>query len=76
MQMNRYGPLINDFPVTGSAGRFVVVRNGADTWFEDRRVDPNDFPEITEAVFARLVAHYEHAFPDRPPVVRAVHMSS
>lgn len=74
-QMNRFGPLVNDFPVTGADGRFVIVRRGAKTWFEDRRADPNDFPEITEAVFARLVAHYEHWFPARPPIVKQVHVT-
>lgn len=75
VQMNRYGPLVNDFPVTGSEGRFVIVRANGETWFEDRRADPNDFPEITEAVFARLAAHYAHSFPDRPPIVKCVQMT-
>ena len=74
-QMNRYGPLVNDLPVAGPEGRFVIIRAKAETWFEDRRAEPNDFPEITEAVFARLVAHYEHWFPDRPPIVQRVHMT-
>ena len=75
VQMNRYGPLVNDFPATGSKGRFVVAQANGETWFEDRRADPNDFPEITEAVFARLVAHNEHMFPGRSPVVKMVHVT-
>lgn len=75
VQMNRYGPLVNDVPVTGSEGRFVVLRTDEGTWFEDRRADPNDFPETSEAVFARLVAHHEHNFPERPPFVKLVHLT-
>ncbi len=74
-QMNRFGPVINDFKSTGAEGRFVIVRSGGDVWFEDRRTDPNDFPEITEAAFARLVCEFERVLPERGPCALAVEMT-
>lgn len=74
-QMNRYGPLVNDLNVCGAEGRFVVARAGREIWLEDRRSNPNDFPEITESAVARLVSDYERVFPDRPPFVKAIHMT-
>ena len=74
-QMNRYGPLVNDLAVTGAEGRFVIVREGRDIWLEDRRSNPNDFPEITESAVARLVSDYERVFPERPPFVKTIHMT-
>ncbi len=74
-QMNRYGPLVNDLNYTGAEGRFVVVRDRAGIWLEDRRTDPNEFPEITESAIARLVSDYAHCFPERPPFVKAIRMT-
>ena len=74
-QMNRFGPVINDFKSWGAEGRFVVNRRSDGVWFEDRRADPNDFPEITESAFARLVCEYERIFPERGRFARAVEMT-
>lgn len=74
-QMNRFGPLANDLGYTGHEGRFVVARKGSETWLEDRRIDPDAFPEITESAFARFVSDYARSFPGRPPFVRAIHMT-
>lgn len=74
-QMNRYGPLVNDLGYTGTEGRFVMVRKDGAIWLEDRRRDPNDFPEITESAVARLISDYARSFPERPPFVKAVYMT-
>lgn len=75
VQMNRYGPLVNDLRVVGDEGRFVIVRKKDEIWLEDRRSDPNDFPEITESAVARLISDYERIFPERPPFVKAIRMT-
>ncbi len=74
-QMNRFGPVINDFQCSGTQGRFVIVRNESDAWLEDRRASPNGFPEITESAFARLVSEYERIFPERGRFALAVEMT-
>jgi AraC-like DNA-binding protein len=75
VQMNRYGPVVNDVEFSGSEGRFVVVRKKGAIWLEDRRRNAADFPEITESTIARLVCEYERCFPERPPVARSVHVT-
>ncbi len=74
-QMNRFGPVINDFPFYGSDGRFALVREEGGIWLEDRRCDPNDFPEITESAFARLVCEYERIYPERVRFALTVEMT-
>ena len=74
-QMNRFGPVINDFRSMGCEGRFVVNHRDDGVWLEDRRVDPNDFPEITESAFARLVCEYERIFPELGSFALAVEMT-
>jgi AraC-like DNA-binding protein len=74
-QMNRFGPVINDFQWTGTEGRFVVTHTETGAWLEDRRASPNEFPEITESAFARLVCEFERIFPDRGRFALAVEMT-
>ncbi len=55
VQLNRYARLMIDVPVEGSRDRFQSVRSSRGPWLVDARANPNDFPELTEATFARMV---------------------
>jgi AraC-like DNA-binding protein len=52
-QMNRYAPL--DLEIDGVAERLQLSVVDGHLWMVDTRPDPNDFPELTEAAFARIV---------------------
>jgi len=55
VQLNRYARVMIDVPVEGNRDRFQSVRRNGGTWLVDARANPNDFPELTEATFARMV---------------------
>lgn len=40
-----------------------VARDGA-FWLEDNRLNPNDFPELTESTWSRFIVHARDNFPD------------
>ncbi len=52
---NRYAPLAIEVEHTGAADRFTFERLAGHLWFVDNRINPNDFPELTESAFARMV---------------------
>lgn len=52
-QMNRYAPL--DLEIEGVAERMQLAVIDGHLWMVDTRPDPNDFPELTESAFARIV---------------------
>jgi AraC-like DNA-binding protein len=52
-QLNRYGRLVIE--VDGPRDRFKVSRRNGGFWVVDTRERPNDFPELTESTFARMV---------------------
>jgi len=52
-QLNRYGRLVIEFD--GPAERFRLERDAAGLWVVDNRENPNDFPELTESTWARMV---------------------
>jgi AraC-like DNA-binding protein len=52
-QMNRYGRLVIEFD--GGPDRFRLARERGGLWVVDNRAHPNDFPELTESTFARMV---------------------
>jgi AraC-like DNA-binding protein len=54
-QVNRYARLTVDVDL-GGADRLALVPRGGGLWLVDRRPAPNDFPELTESGFARMVA--------------------
>lgn len=54
--INRYAPLTIDVEIDGPGDRFVFERLDGRVWIIDRRANPNDFPELTESSFARMVA--------------------
>ncbi len=53
MQLNRYGRLVIEFD--GPRDRFRVSRRSTGLWIVDTRENPNDFPELTESTFARMI---------------------
>jgi AraC-like DNA-binding protein len=52
-QINRYGRLVVE--VDGPKDRFSVAHKEGGLWAVDNRERPNDFPELTESTFARLI---------------------
>jgi AraC-like DNA-binding protein len=53
--INRYAPLTIEVEVAGAGDRFVFERGEGEVWIIDRRENPNDFPELTESAFARMI---------------------
>lgn len=53
--INRYAPLTVEVDTAGAGDRFVYERGEGEVWIIDRRENPNDFPELTESAFARMV---------------------
>jgi len=54
--VNRYAPLLVEAPGPQDGPRFAIVPEGDRLWLVDARLDPNDFPELTESTFARVVS--------------------
>jgi AraC-like DNA-binding protein len=52
-QLNRYGRLVIEFD--GPKDRFRITRRNGALWCVDTREHPNDFPELTESTFARMI---------------------
>jgi AraC-like DNA-binding protein len=55
VQMNRYSRLVAEIDGAASGDRFVLRHEGRQFWLIDTRKRPNDFPELTESSFARMV---------------------
>jgi len=72
--VNRYAPLTVEVEVAGGGDRFVFERQDGEIWIIDRRENPNDFPELTESGFARMVSASRAAFGDLP-FLKAVHVT-
>lgn len=73
VQLNRYGRLVIEVD-TGTEDRFgIVAQEGS--WLVDTRNNPNDFPELTESTFARIICHSRQFGTDDKPFVKAVHVT-
>jgi AraC-like DNA-binding protein len=55
LQMQRYGRLALEVEGVSEGARFQLVQRDGQLWMTDTRASPNDFPELTEGAFARLV---------------------
>lgn len=55
VQGNRYAPLTIEVEIAGASERFSLLREAGQLWMIDHRANPNDFPELTESGFARMV---------------------
>lgn len=73
-QMNRYARLVVEVDGHESGPRFAIIRRDDGVWIEDRRRNPNAFPELTESTWARFV-HDVARRPDAPHYVKAVHVT-
>lgn len=71
---NRYAPLAIEVDVAGGGDRFVFERRNGEVWIIDRRENPNDFPELTESAFARMVTASRVAFGERS-FLKALHVT-
>jgi AraC-like DNA-binding protein len=61
--MNRYARLTVEVD-EGGGDRYVIERIGGQLWIVDTRRNPNDFPELTESSFARVISSARRAFGD------------
>jgi AraC-like DNA-binding protein len=55
VQMNRYSRLMAEIDGAATGDRYVLRPEGSQFWLIDTRKNPNDFPELTESSFARIV---------------------
>lgn len=69
-KINRYSRLAVD--VDGA--RFALKRRGGQVWIVDARKNPNDFPELTESMFARAVCSIRRLVGEKQ-IVKAVHVT-
>jgi AraC-like DNA-binding protein len=53
--VNRYAPLMVEVDEVGTRDRFVFERGDGQVWIIDTRGNPNEFPELTESAFARMI---------------------
>jgi len=74
-QTNRYARLVVEVDGHETANRFAIVRRDDGVWIEDRRRNPNDFPELTESTWVRFIIDRARAFPKRPPYVLEVNVT-
>lgn len=65
-QMNRYASLGVEVESVGNGDRFQLEREAGLLWIVDNRRNPNDFPELTESAFTRMVCSTRRAFGDTP----------
>jgi AraC-like DNA-binding protein len=54
-QLNRYGRLVVEVEGLASGERYSLEHDADGLWVIDHRRNPNDFPELTESSFARMV---------------------
>lgn len=71
-QLNRHAPLALE--VDGDGDRFQLTRIRGQLWMIDARPNPNDFPDITESLFARAVCGMRRSLGERQ-VVKAIHVT-
>jgi AraC-like DNA-binding protein len=69
-QLNRYGQLVIEVDVGGQGGRFNLEFEESSAWLVDTRRNPNEFSELTESTFTRLITGPRRFLP-RPLVLEA-----
>ncbi len=74
-QVNRYARLVVEVDGHEAGARFAIVRRADGVWIEDRRRNPNAFPELTESTWVRFIHDRARAFPDREPYVLEVQVT-
>jgi AraC-like DNA-binding protein len=71
-QLNRYSPLVVDLD-TGGRDRFSLSMDERGLWLSDNRLNPNDFPELSETAFGQMICGTRR-FADKP-FIREVHFT-
>jgi AraC-like DNA-binding protein len=69
-QLNRYGQLVVEVDLSEEGARYVPEFKETGAWLVDTRKNPNDFPELTESSFTRLITGPRRFLP-RPHVLEA-----
>ncbi len=64
IQLNRYGRLVVDVEGIADGARFNLIDVDGQRWMEDRRGNPNDFPEMTESTWSRFIVTTRRDFPE------------
>ena len=72
--INRYAPLTVEVELVGGGDRFRFERGDGQVWIIDTRANPNDFPELTESGFARMICT-GRAFLGEKATLKAVHVT-
>ena len=72
--INRYVPLTVEVELVGGGDRFRFERGDGQVWIIDTRANPNDFPELTESAFARMICTGRAFLGDRA-MLEAVHVT-
>jgi len=72
--INRYAPLTVDVDIAGTGDRFAFERGDGEVWIVDRRENPNEFPELTESGFARMICTGRQFVGDKS-FLKAVHVT-
>ena len=73
-QMNRYARLGVEVDGVGTGDRFDLMHRAGQLWIVDARRNPNDFPELTESTFARMVCSTRRSLGDTQ-IFKAVHVT-
>jgi AraC-like DNA-binding protein len=75
-QINRYGKLVIEVEGLGFEDRFQLHPDGAGgLWLVDTRKNPNDFPELTESTFARMICNSNEFDDASRSYIKAVHVT-
>ena len=72
-QMQRFGALAVELEIAPGQPRFQIAERSGQLWMTDTRPNPGEFPELTEAAFARLVCGPRRFLP--APHVLEVHVT-
>lgn len=63
-QLNRYGRLVIELEGLGDGPRFVLEEFDGGLWVVDRRINPNEYPELTETTWSRFICGSRRDFPE------------
>ena len=74
-QLNRYGRLVVEVEGIGSENRFQMRKDAEGLWLVDTRKNPNEFPELTESTFARMICGSKEFGDASRPFVKAVRVT-
>lgn len=74
-QLNRYGRLVVEVEGVGFEDRFQMRKDAEGLWLVDTRKNANDFPELTESTFARMICGTREFGDGSRPFVKAIRVS-